>query len=144
MKPLLFLLLPAFPCGAATFAIDPPPGWEDVTASRAGPDVVVALQGPETGSFALTRAEPVALDNKGAVRAFLDEALSAVNKNTGLGFSAAGPVTAATYDNGLSASYILAGRGGRPRLVLAVTDFGGATMLATLVSSVPETLLPEI
>lgn len=129
---------------ADKFSLEPPPGWEDVTAARAGAEVVVALKGPETSSFVLAKIAPMSLDNRGAVRAFLIDVLSSVNQKTGLSFTLASNLNSTTYDNGVTLHSINADYQGKPRLVLGVLQAGEETLLATLISSVPETLLPSI
>ena len=53
-------------------------------------------------------------------------------------------VLASTYANGLTAYTLRADLDDKPRLALAVMELDGVTMLGTLVSAVPETLLPSI
>jgi hypothetical protein len=129
---------------AALVTIEPPPGWEDVTASKKGPDVVVALKGPETSSFVLAKVTAVSVENRGAVRAFLIDVLASVNQKTGLGFTLASNLNSRTFDNGLTLHSINADYQGKPRLVLGLVEVGDEPMLATLISAVPETLLPSI
>ena len=144
LTPLLAALLLAPPARSASFALDPPPAWLDVTSSQNNPAVLVALKGPETGSFILTRIAPISLDNKGVCRAFLGDVLDDINQKTGSEFTLASIPRTANYDNGLTAYYVLANENGKPRMALALTEFGGETMLATLISSVPEIMLPSI
>lgn len=144
-RALLAAAFLAGPAAGASFTLEPPPGWRDVTASKKGEGVLVALKGPETSFFVLTMvASPLALENRGATRAFLSDVLAGINKRTGQSFSAAGGIRTATYGNGLTAHYIRADLKGRPRLALAVMEYAQTTMLATLASSVPEELLPDI
>lgn len=142
----LLAVLPAAGGQAPPFQvfIEPPPGWTDVTEGRRSPEVLAALKGPETSSFVLTRIAPMPLENRGVVRALLVDILAALNQKTGLNFTLASSLTTASYANGLTAHYILADHKGKPRLILALMEFGGATMLGTLISAVPDTLLPSI
>lgn len=126
------------------FAAQPPPGWEDGTPERADADVLVALKGPETSSFALTRVPRMHLENRAAVRGFLADVLEALNRRTGLAFVQSSAVQSASYDNGLTFLYVTASLDGKPRLVLGVAEFGGETVLGTLISAVPDMLMPAI
>lgn len=128
----------------AQFAVDAPPGWEDATASKTGQDLVAALKGPEASSFILARVASSNLDNRGAVRAFLVDVLTELNKKSGLGFTITGNVEEAGYENGAAIHYIRAEVQGKPRLILGVIEFNGAKFLGTLNSAVPDTLLPSI
>jgi len=141
------LLIAALFCGparAAAVSISPPPGWEDVTASKGGGDVVVSLKGPETSSFVLANVAPMSLEDRGLVRSFLIDVLASVNQKTGLGFTLSSNLNAATYDNGFTLYAVHADYQGKPRLVLGVVQVGDRMLLATLISSVPDTILPEI
>jgi hypothetical protein len=140
----LALPLASAPAHPALVTIEPPPGWEDVTASKKGPDVVVALKGPETSSFVLAKVSAVSVENRGAVRAFLIDVLASVNQKTGLGFTLASSLNSRTFDGGLTLHSINADYQGKPRLVLGLVEIGDQPMLATLISAVPETLLPSI
>jgi len=128
----------------APFAIDPPPGWTLVSATETDASLVLALRGPEKSSFVLTRINPVGFENRAAVRGLLADVLSGINLRTRLKFQAASNLETATYGNGLTAHCIRAGLDGKPRLALAVMELNGATMLGTLVSAVPDTMLPAI
>lgn len=142
----LFVVSPAAGGQAPPFQVflDPPPGWTDATEGRRSPEVLAALKGPETSSFVLTRIASMPLDNRGVVRALLVDILAALNQKTGLRFTLASNLTTASYANGLTVQYIRADHKGKPRLILALIEYGGATMLATLISAVPDTLLPSI
>lgn len=129
---------------ALAFSIEPPPGWEDISAQKAGGDVLMALQGPEESSFMLSRIPSLPLENRAVVSAFLLDVLSALNRKTGQPFAQAGALQSAHFDNGLTFLHIRADLQGRPRLVLGVADFGGTMVLGTLISAVPDTLLPPI
>jgi hypothetical protein len=144
---LAAVALVAAPAGAevdSKFTVDAPPGWEDVTASKAAPDLVAALKGPESSSFMLARVAATPLDNRGAVRAFLLDVMTELNKKSGLGFAIKGPVEDASYDNGAVIHFIRAELNGKPRLILGVIELDGAKFLGTLNSAVPDTLLPSI
>lgn len=148
MKALIaaFALASALPAAAAPakFEVEAPPGWEDVTASKSEQDLVVVLKGPETSSFILARVASANLDNRGAVRAFLVDMLTELNKKSGLAFTIAGNVEDAGYDNGAAMHFIRAELQGKPRLIVGVIEFNGAKFLGTLNSAVPDTLLPSI
>lgn len=141
----VLLLLAALLAAAETsFVVQPPPGWSDVTASRAGGNVVCSLKGPETSSFVLTRIEPIAMENRAAVRNLLLEVLRELEKRSQLGLKPATNLLTATFSNGLTAQYIRAEAKDKPKVILAVTRFHDAYLMATLVSAVPDTLLPSI
>ncbi len=137
---LLLLALPAF----AAPTLEPPAGWTDVTATRTGANLVASFSGPEKSSFVLTRIAPVALENRSAVRTLLVDVLGAVNARGGTAFTVSGNMATGSFSNGLTGHYIRADLDGRPRLILCILEFRGQTMLATIISSVPDTLLPSI
>lgn len=128
---------------AGAITADPPPGWS-AADTQGSKDVVLALKGPETSSFVLTRLKPIALDNRAVTRALLIDALAAVSDKSGRKFLPSSEVRTKTYDNGLTAQVLSANLDGKPRLALAVTDFGGQPMLAVLTSAVPDMMLPSI
>jgi len=145
----MLLILPIFilPAKAATtapFALDTPPGWEDVTDGKNDAQVVAALKGPETSSFILERVASTNLDSHGAIRGFLVDVLTELNRKSGLAFTIAGGVEEVSYDNGAAVHYIRAELQGKPRLILAVVELDGAKFIGTLNSAVPDTLLPSI
>lgn len=125
-------------------SLAPPPGWEDVTASRRDPKLLISLKGPETSSFVLTRLDPLPLDNRSVVRSLLLDVLREIEARTKLGLKPATNLVTVTFSNTLTAHYIRADIKDRPRLILAVTDMDGTYMMATLISSVPETMLPSL
>ena len=127
-----------------SFSIEPPPGWEDVSAQKAGGNVLLALKGPEESSFMLSRVPRLPLENRAVVSAFLVDVLSALARKTGRPCTQASTLQSASFDNGLTFLHIRADLQRRPRLVLGVADFGGMTVLGTLISAVPDTLLPSI
>jgi hypothetical protein len=131
---------------AAAFVIEPPPGWS-VSAPPTGesdPGLILALKGPERSSFVLARINPVSLTNRAVVRALLGDVLVSINERTKLRFKLASNVESATFANGLTAYFIRATLDDKPRLALAVMQLDGVYMLGTLVSAVPDTLLPSI
>ncbi len=138
----LLLLLP-FAAFAGTISADPPPGWSLSEKPPAG-DVVLALKGPETSAFVLTRLKPISLDNRAVVRALLVDVLAAINSSSGRKFIPSSQIRTVSYDNGLTAQVLRADLDGKPRLALALTDFGGQPMLGTLTSAVPDMMLPSI
>lgn len=129
---------------AGSVTLEPPPGWEDVTASRRDPKLLVSLKGPETSSFVVTRLDPLALENRNVVRSLLLDVLKEIEARTKLGLKPATNLVSVTFSNALTAHYIRADIKDRPRLILAVTELRGVYMMATLISSVPETLLPSL
>jgi hypothetical protein len=124
--------------------VDVPPGWQDASESHKKPGIVLVLKGPETSSFVLSRIGALDLSNKAAIRAFLLDVLSGVNRRSGLGFSIHGGIEPCEFSNGLKADCLKADLKGRPRLALAVASIGGSPMLAVLTSSVPELIFPSI
>ncbi|MBI5209183.1 MAG: hypothetical protein HY927_04330 [Elusimicrobia bacterium] len=125
-------------------ALDVPPGWEDVTGQRSSADIVAALAGPEGSSFVLAKLKPAGLSDAAGKRALLLDVLSGVNRKTGLSFLPKRELKTATYKNDVAAHYIQADLDGKPRMILAITEFRGRYMLGTIKSSVPDTLLPSI
>lgn len=123
---------------------EPPPGWRDARAAGDSPDILASLKGPETSSFLLKRVPRLDMDNRGVIRALLLDVLAAINRRTGQGFTVSGNVQATTFDNGLTAYHIRADLKGQPRLIIAVSEFGGTPMVAVLMSSVPETMFPSL
>jgi hypothetical protein len=129
---------------AGPFTVEPPPGWEDVSAQRAGGDVLISLKGPETSSFVLTRVPRLPLGNRAVVSAFLADVLAALDRQTNLPFAQSSALMSGSYDNGLTFLYLKADLKGKPRLVLGVAEFGGEMVLGTLISSVPDMLMPSV
>lgn len=128
----------------AGVTVEPPPGWEDVTASRRDRNLLASLKGPETSSFVLTRIDPLSLENRGVVRSLLLDVLSEIEARAKLGLRPATNLVTTTFSNDLTAHYIRADIKDRPRMILAVAEFQGTYMLATLISSVPDTLLGSL
>ncbi len=126
------------------YTIDPPPGWTQVRDAGAPPQVLIQLRGPETSSFVLTAAPALPLNNRAAVRSYLVQVVDALGRRTGQDFGPPGPLVTARYDNGLTLLYVKCDRQKGARLVLGVADFGGSLALATLISAVPDTLMPSI
>lgn len=141
---VLVLAAAALAADALKITAEAPPGWTDVSAQQASGDVVLVLKGPETSSFVMTRLGPLEIENRAVVRSLLVDVLAALNKSSGASYTITSNVENATFDNGLTARYIRADLQGKPRLVLAVADFGGEPLLATLMSNVPEMILPSI
>ena len=78
--------------------IDPPPGWEDVTAQASSPEVLLALKGPETSSFMLLRApQTLPLSNRAAVRSYLEEVLAALKHKSGVEFVSPTPLLSTRF-----------------------------------------------
>lgn len=145
MPVLNVVLAPLLACAAAAADItaDPPPGWT-VSADKPSGDIVLVLKGPETSSFVLTRLKALDLNNRAVVRSLLVDVLAGINDKSGLKFAPASEIQSFTYDNGLTAQVLRVNLDDKPRLALAVTDFGGAPMLGTLTSAVPDMMLPAI
>lgn len=147
LKVLLIASLFSFagePAAPAKITADPPPGWTDVTAEQGAADVVLVLKGPETSSFVLTKVSALDTGNRAMVRSLLLDVLSALNRRTNGNFTLASNVQTQSFDNGLTAHYVKANADGKPRLILAVTDFGGEPLLGTLTSNVPDMILPSV
>ena len=129
---------------AAALVVEPPPGWEDVTASRKGPNVAASLKGPETSSFVLTRIRSVPLENRAVVRGLLLDVLAQMESRMKLGLRATSNLVSMTFANDLTAHLIRAEGKGKEKLILAVTKVQDETLLVTLVSAVPDTILPSL
>ncbi|MCX5794033.1 MAG: hypothetical protein NTY77_00875 [Elusimicrobia bacterium] len=126
------------------FTVEPPAGWSLVPLSGDNPTLILSLKGPEKSSFVLARINPVSLENRAAVRTFLSDVLSGINARTHLKFRGAANVETASYANGVTAICLRADLDDKPRMTLAVMEVEGVYLLGTLVSAVPETLLPSI
>lgn len=129
--------------------LTPPPGWSDVTAAKEHPDILVALRGPMMSSFVLTKTESINTSNQAQVRALLSDVLNEMNKKTGLSYSIRSPVQTSTYKNNLTSYYVLAEAKGAvaqkiPKIVIAVADYKGMTLVGTLLSAAPESAIPAI
>jgi hypothetical protein len=136
---------------ASAVTLDPPPGWKDVTAAKKDANVLLALKGPELSSFLLSRIPGAALPERAATRALLLDILGGLNSRTGLRYAVTGPMQTATYKNDLTLHYLLAETKSpagdtrvKPKLVLGLVDLGDKIGVATLFSTVPETLLPSL
>ena len=126
------------------FTIEPPAGWSLAPLSGDNPSLLLLLKGPEKSSFVLARINPVSLENRAAVRTFLSNVVYGISARTHLKFKAAANVETASYANGVTATCLRADLDDKPRMTLAVMEVDGAYLLGTLVSAVPETLLPSI
>jgi hypothetical protein len=78
------------------------------------------------------------------VRTFLSDVLYGINARTHLKFRPAANVETASYANGVAATCLRGDLDDKPRMTLAVMEVDGVYLLGTLVSAVPETLLPSI
>lgn len=136
------LLLAAVSWGG--LVVEPPPGWTDVTSSRRSRNVVASLKGPETSSFVLTRIPPVAVENRAVVRGLLLDVLAEMESRMKMGFKPASNLLTATFANNMTAHYFRAEGREKTKLILAVTQTQGDTLLLTLVSAVPDTILPSL
>jgi hypothetical protein len=126
------------------FVVEPPPGWEDATALATSTDVIVQLRGPESSSFVLLSAPALELNNRAAVRSYLVQVLDDLKRRSGVEFGPASGLVETRFENGTTLLHVKASLQNRPRLVLGVARSGGRTALATLISNVPDTLLPSI
>ena len=134
----------AAPAPTRGYTIEPPPGWVQIDDPSAPPIVLLRLNGPEGSSFVLSEAARLPLSNRAAVRSYLAQVLASLKTRTGAAFGSPGPLLTTRFDNGLTLQYVKVDLKGKPRLVLGAGEFGGRVVLATLVSAVPDTLLPAI
>ncbi|MBI4678078.1 MAG: hypothetical protein HY748_10895 [Elusimicrobia bacterium] len=123
---------------------DIPPGWEDATVQRRSPELLAVFKGPQESSFVLTRLRGLGLSNPAARKALLLDVLSGINRGTGLAFLPKRETKTVTYKNNVTAHCLHADLDGKPRMILAIVEYRGRHMLATLRSSVPDTMLPSI
>ncbi len=130
--------------GDVAVVVDPPAGWEDATAKRPHPDVIATIDGPGGGSFVLARMKPGGLATRSARKALLLDVLSGINRRTALGYSPRRELRTIQTKNDLTAHVLDVDLDGKPRMAMAIVEFRGALMLASLTSAVPETLLPSI
>ncbi|MBI5883911.1 MAG: hypothetical protein HZB91_12500 [Elusimicrobia bacterium] len=128
----------------AVVTVDVPAGWEDLTEERRSPEVVAVFKGPQESSFVLTRLKGGGLGNTPQRKALLLDVLSGLNRKTGLAFIPRREMKTFTFKNDVTAHCVYADLGGQPRLILAITEFRNRFYLATLRSSVPDTMLPSI
>ncbi|HVC09327.1 MAG TPA: hypothetical protein VNH15_05255 [Elusimicrobiota bacterium] len=135
-------------CAARARAISPitvavPPGWQQVQSATA--PVVIALKGPAQSSFILALS-PAAMDmtDRPGLSAFLADVLDAFNRRTLANFTAAGDVQDQTFPNGLTAHYLKATAPGKPPLILAALQVGNKNFIGTLISNIPDLMLPAI
>jgi len=136
-------LAAAFASAAGPFTIDPPPGWTQVQEPAPAP-LLLRLRGPDSSSFLLTRAPDLPLNNRAAVRSYLVQVVAGFDRQAADDYGPPGPLMTARYDNGLTLLYVECAKPGHKKLVLGAVDFGGSLALGTLVSSVPETLMPSL
>jgi hypothetical protein len=115
-----------------------------VPLSGDNPSLVLSLKGPEKSSFVLARIDPVSLANRAAVRTLLSDVVYGISVRTHLKFRSAANVETVSTANGVNATCLRAELDGKPRMTLAVMEVDGVYLLGTLVSAVPETLLPSI
>ena len=120
-----------------------PPGWQQVQSATA--PVVIALKGPSQSSFILALS-PAAMDmtDRPGLSAFLADVLDAFNRRTLANFTAAGNVQDQTFSNGLTAHYLKATAPGKPPLILAALQVGNKNFIGTLISNIPDLMLPAI
>ena len=126
------------------FTVEPPAGWALAPVAEDSPNLVLSLKGPEKSSFVLARVNPVSLENRAAVRTFLTDVVAGISGRTRLKFRPAANVERTSYANGLTATVLRADLDEKPRMALAVMEVDGVYLLGTLVSAVPDTLLPSI
>jgi hypothetical protein len=124
-------------------AIEPPPGWTDASASGRIPGAVIALKGPESSSFVLARADGPHRDAAGALL-YLTKLIEGLRAGSGADFRSAGLIETRAFRNGVSIQLLRASLDGRPRLIVALVDAGGSSLVATLASAAPEAMMTPL
>ncbi len=144
--PLLAASLAAFAAdgGAPQVALDPPPGWSDISGKPAVKGVVLALRGPEGSSFAVARTPASALENAASTKAYLIHVLDGLRAGAKLDYRSNGRVESKSFRNGVTAHFMRATVDGQPRLFVAVVDAGGTPLLATLSSAAPDAMMAPL
>ncbi len=139
----VFVLAPGLARALPPITVAVPPGWQQVQSATA--PVVLALKGPAQSSFILA-ATPAAIDMTDipGLGAFLADVLEAFNRKTMANFTSAGSVKEADFSNGLSARYLKATAPGQPPLILAALQIGNQNFVGTLISNIPDLMLPAI
>ncbi len=142
----LSLLAGADPARAADPrpTIDPPPGWTDITAKNPIRGVLIALRGPETSSFIVAKMPAAPAASSAALRAYLTHALDEIRAGARVDYRSSGRVETKTFRNGVTARYLRAEAPGRPPLLVAALDAGGAPVLATLSSAAPDAMMSPL
>ncbi len=136
--------------GAAAAAAHPPapgmeipPGWSAAAATSAMPQALIVLRGPESASFIVAPAGAVPPGASG-VKRYLAKVLEGIKSGSGGDYRTDGEIETRLFRNGVSAQMLRATLDGRPRLVVALLDAGGAPLLATLSSAAPEAMLTPL
>ncbi|MFI5362459.1 MAG: hypothetical protein ACHQ49_10855 [Elusimicrobiota bacterium] len=127
-----------------TVAIDPPPGWSDITAKTPIKGVLLALRGPESSSFAVALMPASAADGAAATKEYLGRVLEDLRAGAKLDYRSSGRVETKTFRNGVTARFVRASVGEQPRLLVAVVDAGGPPLLATLASAAPDAMMAPL
>jgi hypothetical protein len=122
-------------------ALDPPPGWTDITSKTSVTDVILALRGPESSSFVVARVPAAALDSAASTKRYLTRALDGLRAGAHLDYRSDGRVETKTFRNGVTARFLRVTLGDQPRLLVAVLDAGGAPLLGTLASAAPDAMM---
>lgn len=116
----------------AYLSLEPPPGWKDITSSRPGSEVTLALKGAGASFFVLTNVSWFDGDYE-VDREFLAEVLSGINSRVNANFrSPSSSATEVHFDNGIAARYIIASQNEKPAVTLALLRYRGNSLLATL------------
>lgn len=124
--------------------IDPPPGWNDITAKTPIRGVLLTLRGPETSSFVVAKMPASAAASAAALRAYLAHALDEIRGGSGVDYRSNGRVETKSFRNGVTAHFLRAEAPGRPVLLVAALDAGGAPLLATLSSAAPDAMMAPL
>lgn len=140
----LLLLSSAARAAGPVPAIDPPPGWTDVTAKSRGRGVLLSLRGPESSSFIVARMPASAAENGATLRDYLLRALDGVRAGARVDYRSNGRVETKTFRNGVTARFVRAEAPGRPLLLVAALDAGGPPVLATLASAAPDAMMAPL
>ncbi len=124
--------------------IEPPPGWTDITAKKDVRGVVLALSGPEASTFVVARMPESAASSAAALRAYLAHALDEIRLGARTDYRSNGRIETKSFRNGVTARFLRAEAAGRPTLLVAALDAGGAPVLATLSSAAPEAMMSPL
>jgi hypothetical protein len=84
------------------------------------------------------------VENRAVVRGLLLDVLAEMEGRMKLGFKPSSNLLTATFANDMTAHYFRAEGREKTKLILAVTQAQGETFLLTLVSAVPDTILPSL
>ena len=129
---------------SAQVAIDPPPGWSDITAQTHVKGLLLALRGPESSSFVVARIPASALDGAASTKRCLARALDGLRAGAHLDYRTSGRVDSKTFRNGVTAHFMSATVDERPRLLVAVLESGGPPLLGALSSAAPDAMMAPL